>query len=166
MSTGATGRGDSRGQHRLPGKASRAEGTFSEAFSETLGETMGALGEHARTATSVLDERTGVVTLIRKNPLAACGIAFATGAAIAALSARPSDRRWIVERARRQLRTAILSGLTAAVTAEIRSVIGDDLAQFVMSFSGRTGGEDADIEYDEEIELEYDDVDDDDIFDR
>lgn len=129
---------------------------FADRASGLLGETFDSLGDRARDAADFVDEHTGAVTLVRGNPLAAVGIAFAAGLAIAAIS-RPPDRRWVVERARLQLRTAILSGLTALAAREVRTLLGDgDLAGLVQSLIGGSSRFDDDHDYDDQDD-EYED---------
>ncbi|MBW3627684.1 MAG: hypothetical protein KY464_00170 [Gemmatimonadetes bacterium] len=81
----------------------------------------GALGR----AASGLDERTGVVRLVRENPLAAVGVAFAVGFLVAGKS--QSEGRF--GRAKQQLRGAIIGAISAAVAQETRNlagIFGDD----------------------------------------
>jgi ElaB/YqjD/DUF883 family membrane-anchored ribosome-binding protein len=162
MRTGSTGRKKTGNDSPLSEFAKRAENFIDGA--------MDSVSERARNAADYIDERTGAVTLVRKNPLAAVGIAFAAGLAIAAISAPPRDRRWVVERARRQLRATILSGLTAAVAGEVLSFLGDgdgEIAELVKTFTKGVNHDAEEVEYevDEEFDYDEDDEDEDDIFD-
>lgn len=147
MNTGGSEPENPAFDDRLPEFVDRAGGA--------IGQTFDTIGERARDAAEFLDEHTGVITLVRRNPLAAVSVAFATGIVIAAISRPAADRGWVVERARRQLRTALLSGLTALAARELRTIVGDgELVEFVQSlFDG--GGEyesvaDAEADFDDE----------------
>jgi hypothetical protein len=88
-------------------------------------------------AASQVDERTGIITTIKANPMATLGIAFASGIAIATLSAR-KERHWVLERARFQVRTALISGVTGFLAHELRNLIGEDgLGELVDSILDR-----------------------------
>lgn len=76
----------------------------------------GALGR----AASGLDEHTGVVRLVRDNPLAAVGAAFALGFLVAGKS--QSEGRF--GKAKQQLRGAIIGAISAAVAQETRALAG------------------------------------------
>jgi ElaB/YqjD/DUF883 family membrane-anchored ribosome-binding protein len=95
-----------------------------ERFSETVDR-----------AESSFDERTGMVTSIRQHPLAAVGIAFSVGFVVAAAS-RATDRNWALERARRRLRGAIVSGMTGVLAHELRAIIGaeEGIGHLIESF--------------------------------
>jgi len=90
----------------------------------------------------------GLVPTIRRRPLISVGVAFSTGFVIAALTGS-RHRNWFAERARRQLRGMILSGLAATLTHELRSIVGaeDGFGDLVESFLGE-GPEDEE-EYDD-----------------
>jgi ElaB/YqjD/DUF883 family membrane-anchored ribosome-binding protein len=149
MSTGNPDWRDTDREDRLSELADRAGSLF--------GETLDTVGDRAREAADFVDEHTGAITLVRGNPLAAVGIAFAAGIVIAAIS-RPSERRSVVERARLQLRTALLSGLSALATRELPALLGDgDLANLVQSFVGGPAEYADDSDYDDGEEDEDED---------
>jgi hypothetical protein len=77
----------------------------------------------------------GLVPTVRERPLVSVVVAFSTGFVVAALTG-PRKRNWIVERARRQLRAVLISGVTAALTHELRAVVGAEngLGDLVESF--------------------------------
>jgi hypothetical protein len=84
-----------------------------------------------------IDERTGIITTIKANPMATIGVAFASGVAIAALSA-PKERHWLLERARFQFRTALIGGVTGFLAQELRTLLGNDgIGELVESFLDR-----------------------------
>lgn len=115
-------------------EASERLGEFADRAGTFVNRVRDTVGERARDAASSIDERTGAVALVRNNPLAAVGIAFAAGFAIAAI-AEPKERNWVVERTRRQLRSALLSGLAAVVARELRGVIGEEgVGELLSSF--------------------------------
>jgi ElaB/YqjD/DUF883 family membrane-anchored ribosome-binding protein len=93
---------------------------------------------------------TGLVPTVRERPLVSVAVAFSTGFVVAALTG-PRKRNWIVERARKQLRAVIISGVTAALTHELRAVVGveNGLGDLVESFL-------SDDEDDDNDEEEYD----------
>ncbi len=114
--------------------ASERLGEMADRAGDFVGRVRDTVGERARDAASSIDERTGAVSLVRNNPLAAVGIAFVAGFAIAAI-AEPKERNWVVERARRQLRSALLSGLAAVAARELRGIIGDEgVGELLSSF--------------------------------
>lgn len=77
-------------------------------------------GDALGRAAGELDDRTGVVRIVRDNPLAAVGVAFAVGFLIAGKSR--SDGHF--GRARQQLRGAIIGAVSAAVAQETRALAG------------------------------------------
>lgn len=78
--------------------------------------------EQADRITTAIDRRTGLVSVVRKKPLAALGLAFSVGFVVAAATTA-GDRHWAVERARRQLRAAIIGGLAATFADELRDFL-------------------------------------------
>jgi signal transduction histidine kinase len=156
---------------------------------EALGARAGEVAEQARdrlieTASRVgaaVEERTGLLRGVRGHPVAAVGLAFSLGFLVAAASGG-SGRNWILERARRQLRAAIIGGATAALAHELRTILGADegLAHLLQSYLGDDNGDGDEEMYDrrdepfgEAFEEDYeddaddaDDEDDDDEFGR
>jgi hypothetical protein len=98
----------------------------------------------ARTATAI-DRRTGLVSTVRSNPLAAVGIAFSLGFVVAAATA-VGDRHWMIERARRHLRTAIVGGIAATFADEIRDLLTgeESVGSLVHSMLSDEDGDDED----------------------
>ncbi len=139
----------------LSAGAARSSATGDNGLLSDLGDRASDIAGHLRdsvqhglkTATAKV-ETTGVVGAIRNNPLPALGAAFVGGLLIAAIS--PStERHWVLERARRQLRTGIISGLSAVAAQELRSLLGgeDGLGSLVGSF---LDPEDDDDDFDED----------------
>lgn len=111
-----------------------------------LWERLGALRERATdlagSARSGLEKvgdnlggREGVLARARDQPLLAVGVALSAGFLLAAATSG-SDRNWLVDRARRQIRAALISGATAALAHELRSALGGEggLGGIVQSF--------------------------------
>lgn len=74
-------------------------------------------------AETELEERTGAITMIRENPLPAFGIALAVG--YLAAGSRSRKRGRVMNLATRQLRGAILGGISAALAKEFRSIVSE-----------------------------------------
>lgn len=81
-------------------------------------ETAARLGEPLRHPGDLL-------RAARENPLTALGIAFSSGLILSAVGKR-KKRHWVFDRARRQIRTIVVSAVAATLTHEIRSLIEDD----------------------------------------
>lgn len=71
----------------------------------------------------LVEERTGILRTAHDHPLITVGLAFSAGLLIA-VSTGGIERHWVLERARRQLKAAIISGLTVAATTEFRELLG------------------------------------------
>lgn len=73
-----------------------------------------------------MEDRTGALDAARHHPLAAIGIAFAIGFALGARGDDDSDPRHpAVSRARNQIKGAIIGGISAAISHQLRSFIED-----------------------------------------
>jgi len=59
---------------------------------------------------------------VRDRPLAAAGIAFGVGLLLG-LGRDTGDRSWVVRKAAKKIRGTVLSGLSAAVIHELRSLV-------------------------------------------
>jgi ElaB/YqjD/DUF883 family membrane-anchored ribosome-binding protein len=70
-----------------------------------------------------LEERTGAISMIRDNPLPAIGIAVAVG--YLAAGSRSRKRGRVMNLATRQLRAAIMGGISAALAREFRSIVSE-----------------------------------------
>jgi hypothetical protein len=110
-----------------------------------VGNRASGFAEHVRGSLAARVERSDVLATIREYPLTAVSLAASAGFLVAFATAS-TERSWVVERARRQLRAAIISGLTAAVAHELRSIVGteDGLGQFIHSVLGDSDEEDDD----------------------
>jgi ElaB/YqjD/DUF883 family membrane-anchored ribosome-binding protein len=126
-----------------------------ESYEELRGRA-GEMAERTRERVSagmeragdLLESRTRVVALVRDNPLLAVGAAFSVGL-VAGAATGATNRTWVVERARRQVKAAILSGIAAALAHEFRTILGvEDVGELLASI---IGGEPTDEpeEYDE-----------------
>lgn len=130
-------------------------------LAEDLGHRAGDAASAARERVSGLRETTnrvlekrGVVDRLRENPLPVLGIAFAIGFLVAGSDDRGADTR--AARARRELRSALMGGLSAGIAQGVRSFLnetGNEGSGFVASLldnltgegndrsGGRSGGE-------------------------
>jgi hypothetical protein len=124
-------------RERVAGAGDRA-GDVADTVREGISERVGRVGIR-------FEERTGLLGTIRSHPLAATGLAFSVGFLVAAATGS-DDRSWVVERLRRQLRAMLLSGLSAAVAHELRTLVGGDegLGRLVASL---LDGEEDDDDY-------------------
>lgn len=124
-----------------------------ERASNFAGRARASVESTVERAGEVLQKRDALVDTIRENPLTSVGIALTIGI-IAAI--RPGRRKsnWIVERARRQLRALMISGVTAAVVHEFKEAIGaeEGIGGMVSSLIGS----DDDDSLDEEEYLDED----------
>ncbi|HEX2091393.1 MAG TPA: hypothetical protein VHG28_03285 [Longimicrobiaceae bacterium] len=134
----------------------RAQGMMEgvpERLSGATGQARERAGQALGRAETLLEER-GILNTIRENPLPALGIAFGVGFLLAGSSDRSA--RGPMQKARNQLRGAIMGGLTAAVAQEARGLLGQSggggaggLLHSILgnlqggSSQGRTGGTDA-----------------------
>jgi hypothetical protein len=76
-----------------------------------------------RDALKGIDERTGVFAFARERPLTTLGAAFGTGLLLAFLT-EPKEGNRHVERLRRRLKAAIISGVVAAVASTTPAITG------------------------------------------
>lgn len=121
-------------------------------LAEDLGHRAGDAASAARERVSGLRERTnrvlekrGVVDRLRENPLPVLGIAFAIGFLVAGSDDRHSDSR--AARARRELRGALMAGLSAGIAQGVRSFLdetGNEGGGFVSSLLDNLAGEGSD----------------------
>lgn len=70
-----------------------------------------------------LEERTGALRAVERNPLAALGIAFALGFLLAGDSDETETRRPALAKAKNQIKGAIMGGISAAISQQIRTFI-------------------------------------------
>jgi ElaB/YqjD/DUF883 family membrane-anchored ribosome-binding protein len=101
---------------------------------ETLGQARTRASEAIDRAESELEERTGVITMIRENPLPALGVAAAAGFLIAGSRSRKRGR--VMNMATSQLRTAIVAGVSAALAREFRSIMDEQGGSLASLFGG------------------------------
>jgi hypothetical protein len=121
-------------------------------FAEDLGHRASDAASTARERVSGLREkanrvleRRGVVDRMRENPLPVLGVAFAVGFLLAGGDDRTSDSRGA--RARRELRNALMAGLSAGIAQGARSFLNEAgnegsgfLSMLIDSFTGESGG--------------------------
>lgn len=112
----------------------RAEDAFGSARdrSSDLRDRVGGAAHRARDraeyfideAEETLDARTGVLRSARSNPLAALGIAFAVGFLLAGDRGEEMEGRHpTAAKAKNQIKGAIMGGVSAAISQQLRSFI-------------------------------------------
>jgi ElaB/YqjD/DUF883 family membrane-anchored ribosome-binding protein len=90
---------------------------------EAVGQARASAGQALDRAETELEERTGVISMIRDNPLPAVAVAFGVGYLLAGRSSGKRGR--VTGMATRQLRTAIMGGISAALMREVRGILED-----------------------------------------
>ncbi|HEX6924015.1 MAG TPA: hypothetical protein VF167_01190 [Longimicrobiaceae bacterium] len=126
------------GKFDAPGQDPEREGESlrdraAEAF-EHGGELRDRLGDAAHrarrsagrlfdAAEEKLEERTGALRAVERNPLAALGIAFALGFLLAGDSDEAESSRPALAKAKNQIKGAIMGGISAAISQQIRTFI-------------------------------------------
>lgn len=88
-----------------------------DAIRDLPGRTRDAIHDAAES----IDKQTGLLTSIRERPLAAAGIAFATGFLLAGTDDPP--RHVAVARARARIRSALIAGVSAALSRQLRTFV-------------------------------------------
>lgn len=121
-------------------------------LAEDLGHRAGDAASAARERVSGLRETTnrvlekrGVIDRLRENPLPVLGIAFAIGFLVAGADDRNANTR--AARARRELRSALMGGLSAGIAQGVRSFLnetGNEGSGFVASLLDNLSGEGSD----------------------
>jgi hypothetical protein len=84
------------------------------------GRVRGVAARALDRATAGLDERTGLIGVVRDNPLAAVGVAFTIGVLVAG----KSDSAGRFGKLKQQLRGAVIGAISAAVAQEARNLAG------------------------------------------
>ncbi len=89
-----------------------------------------------RVVTRALRHPLSMASVIRERPLMALGVAFSAGFVMAVSRPPPAHPNWAVERTRRRLRAALLSGLTAVLAEEVRELVTgeESLIEFLRAF--------------------------------
>lgn len=160
-----TSAGTGTGSHAGTGAGERAVGAVDQAkdkaneLADRAQDKAGELadqakqkaGEAKQRASEALDqaerklEETGVMDMIRDNPLAALGVAVGIGFLLAGDgdSGKSRGRKGgIAYKAKHQLKGAVMGGLSAAVAQEFRSFLGETGGAGSL-FSSLMGGSDA-----------------------
>jgi ElaB/YqjD/DUF883 family membrane-anchored ribosome-binding protein len=106
---------------------------------ETVDQARARASRAIDRAEQELEERTGVISMIRENPLPALGIAVAVG--YLAAGSRSRKRGRVMNLATRQLRGAIMGGVSAALAREFRSIVSEQGGSLAAIFGG--GDDDA-----------------------
>jgi len=106
----------------------RAEDTFEDARSRA--------NQALSRAETELEERTGVISMIRDNPLPALGVAVALG--YLAAGSRRRKRGRMMNMATGQLRGAIMAGVSAALAREFRSIMSEQGGSLGSLFGGES----------------------------
>lgn len=109
-------------------------GQLRDRAGETLGQAREKAGQALDRAEDELEERTGIVTLIRENPIPALGAAFAVGYLMA--GSRRQKRGKLMNMATGQLRGAIMGGISAALASELRSLAREQGGTLASLFGG------------------------------
>jgi hypothetical protein len=78
-----------------------------------------------RRVTDALDEHTGVLDFVRRQPLAAVGVAISVGF-VAGVASSTERRHPVLEEGRLRLKTLILSGVSAFLAQELRAAIEEN----------------------------------------
>lgn len=71
-----------------------------------------------------IEEQTGLISMARQYPLAAAGVAFSVGFLLSGSSRGSSSG--VIGKAMGQIRAALIGGVTAALTQELRSMVDDE----------------------------------------
>ena len=103
-----------RARDRIRDSAARA----ADATEEATNGVRGAARSLERRAVDPLR----VPAFVRDRPLAAVGIAFGAGLLLG-LGRDPGDRSWVMRKAVGKVRGAVVSGLSAAVVHEVRTLV-------------------------------------------
>lgn len=113
---------------------------------DRFGHVREAVDDAVGRAGDLVRDRLGVGAALKASPLAAVGLAFSAGFFVA-LTTGEANRTGFLERRRRQVRAVLLSGLTAVLVGELRSVVDEeDIAEFVRSLRDRAGNAVDDLE--------------------
>lgn len=130
---GAAGERFGEMKDRVQGRAEELRGRAEELASQARGKA----GELFERAESTIEGRTGAFTRAGENPLAALGIAFGVGF----LLAGSGDSKGTVGKAKNQIKGAVMGGLSAAISQQLRSYIEEQggIGGIVSTFTGQGG---------------------------
>ena len=87
--------------------------------------TRDGVGDTFQRASDVLDRSSALLGTVRQHPLTSVGLAFSVGFVAAAVQQR-RKRNWVMDRLKRQVRTILMSGLTAIAVSELRDIIAEE----------------------------------------
>src|SRR5690606_10899833 len=103
---------------------------------DSTGGSFAGLPVRARNALSDKIPEGSVLEAVRSRPLTAVGIVFSAGFLLA-VSTGGKYRPVFLDRARRRIRAVLLTGLTAAVAQELRSVVSEEgLSDLLSAWTG------------------------------
>ncbi|CAN5782469.1 hypothetical protein BH23GEM6_BH23GEM6_00470 [soil metagenome] len=116
--------------HQVRAKA----GELRDRAEDTLDDARSRAGQAISRAEAELEERTGVISMIRDNPIPALGVAVAVG--YLAAGSRRKKRGRVMNMATGQLRGAIIAGVSAALAREFRSIMSEQGGSLASLFGG------------------------------
>lgn len=148
---GATGGGGEnfadQATDRAREMADEARERASDMADEARDRASGMASEASRRLESVLgeaenriEEQTGLISMARQYPLAAAGVAFSVGFLLAGSSR--GDRGGMMNNAMGQIRSALIGGVTAALSQELRSMMDEQggLGNLMETLTGNNPG--------------------------
>lgn len=137
----------------------RAEDLLGSARSRTsewrdrIGEARDRAENLMDDAETTLENRTGVLRTAREKPLAALGVAFAIGFILA--GSGEEDRHPSVAKAKNQIKGAIMGGVSAAISQQLRTFIEEQggIGSLFAALGVPLGGAEEDAYYDPDHDL-------------
>lgn len=145
-----------------------SNGSRSDSAAVLRDRLSGALDRVRERISTATGGRSDILGPVRRYPLVAVGTAFAVGLALASSRRGRSERHWMIERTRGQLKTILVGTATAALVSElhnlaetderIRALLGAYLGDAPEGSAGSRYADDLDDEYED-----YEEVDDDDL---
>lgn len=97
---------------------------------------LGDLASRARSRAGDAVPPTSLLSSVEKHPMAALGLMFSAGFLLA-ISTGGRERPQFVSHARNRIRGLLLTGLTAAVAQELRSIVSEeDLSELFSAWTG------------------------------
>lgn len=113
---------------------------------------LGGLAGRARNSLSGRLPNPDLLEAVRSRPLTAVGLLFSAGFLLA-VTTGSGRRPAFLDRARSRVRTVLLTGLTAAVAQELRSIVSEeDLSELLSAWTGHDDDEEFGSLYEEDDE--------------